>query len=191
MLPGSVTFRAPRYVDAMGIYMVSVTAQDWHGAYEGGLAEIASALNGELGRRGLPPYDPVPGPVPPFEEKLVPSMEDFSVLCREHGADDLLTWSVLVPVSLDSQVTAAREEEPEDPAVIAGAPQVLAMAERLAAAVDLPPGSLAPAGPLSLTSWFFDAHARGVPGADTAFYTALYLHAARHCLVHGCPVVYG
>ncbi|KOY56628.1 hypothetical protein [Streptomyces sp. XY332] len=174
----------------MGIYMVSVTAEDWRGAYEGGRAEIAAGLNQELGRRGLPPYTPGPGPVPRFEEKTVPPMDGFAELCREHGVDDLLSWSVLVPVSLDSEITVATQEEPDEPLAIAGAPQVLLMAELLAASVPLPPEVLAASGPLALTSWYFDASAREVPGADTTFHTALYLHAARHCLTHGCPVVY-
>ncbi|MFF3859743.1 hypothetical protein [Streptomyces sp. NPDC002209] len=174
----------------MGIYMVSVTAEDWHDGDEGGRAEIASGLNRELGGRGLPPYAPGPGPAPRFEEKMIAPMDGFAELCREHGVDDLLAWSVLVPVSLDSEITVATQEEPEEPVTIAGAPQVLLMAELLAASVPLPPEVLAASGPLALTSWYVDACAREVPGADRTFHTALYLHAARHCLAHGCPVLY-
>ncbi|WP_240653809.1 hypothetical protein [Streptomyces sp. AcE210] len=44
----------------MGVYMVSVGAQEWFGDEEDGWGEVASALNAELRQRGLPPYKDVP-----------------------------------------------------------------------------------------------------------------------------------
>jgi hypothetical protein len=83
--------------------------------------------------------------------------------------------------------------------VIAGAPQVLALAERLAAAVELPAEIPEMSGNLALTFWFLEGEAEELAAAkpgrwsenlDTAFYVALYLRAAQHSLRQGCPMTY-
>ncbi|MFI0968448.1 hypothetical protein ACH4S8_45060, partial [Streptomyces sp. NPDC021080] len=75
----------------MGVYLVSVGAEEWFDDEEDGWGEVASALNAELRRRGLPPYedvpletDFVPGSGQAFEEKLSPSMTGFLALCQTH-----------------------------------------------------------------------------------------------------------
>ncbi|MFE0772835.1 hypothetical protein [Streptomyces sp. NPDC058861] len=191
----------------MGVYLVSVTAQDWSRPGEDGYGDIAAPLNTELRRRGLPPYE-VPRAVRDasgrFEEKVSPSMDGFVVLCRTRLTDAelsaLLGWSVLVPFALEETIvlpvgTAYSGEE----TVVAGAPQVLALAERLADAVALPVEALPAGENLALSRWFLDGGAertaRTRPGPwtedrDAAFYAALYLRAAQHSIRYGCPMTY-
>lgn len=203
----------------MGIYLVSVGAQDWldgdgegdgDGA-EGGRGSLAAALDEELRRRGLAPYESVPetaafvrGSGLSFEEKLVPAMDGFAALCREHltpkETELLLGWSVLVPFSLDEEIRLPVESAYTDETVIAGAPEVLALAQRLAAAIGLPVEAIPQAcDNLDLTMWFLEGPAKETaavrPGPwgedlDTAFYAALYLRAAQHSLRRGCPMTY-
>ncbi|WP_369221062.1 hypothetical protein AB5J52_03455 [Streptomyces sp. R39] len=201
----------------MGIYLVSVGAQEWlegegeGDEAEGGRGTLAAALDEELRRRGLAPYDSVPeaaafvrGSGLSFEEKLVPAMDGFAALCREHltprETELLLGWSVLVPFSLDDEIRLPVESAYTDETVIAGAPEVLALAQRLAAAIGLPVEAIPQAcDNLDLTMWFLDGPAKEAaavrPGPwsedlDTAFYAALYLRAAQHSLRRGCPMTY-
>ncbi|MGQ4365314.1 hypothetical protein ACN6LD_000060, partial [Streptomyces sp. SAS_272] len=134
---------------------------------------------------------PLPPPPPP-------------ALCRAHltpaEEETLLGWTVLVPVSLDREVELPIGSAYADETLIAGAPQVLALAERLARALDLPLDAIPETGGnLELTRWFLDgeaseaAVARPGPWADdlqAAFYVALYLRAARYALRHGCPITW-
>ncbi|WP_329453239.1 hypothetical protein [Streptomyces sp. NBC_01724] len=87
----------------MGVYLVSVGAEEWFGDEEDGWGEVASALNAELRQRGLPPYEDVPpetdfasGSGQAFEEKLaepyIPKLPDFPGSSRADGASvDLCT----------------------------------------------------------------------------------------------------
>lgn len=196
-----------RYVAIMGVYLVSVTTQDWSQLGEDGYGDVAAALNTELERRGLPPYRlrQAAGEAPGwFEEKVSPSMDGFVALCRTRLTDtelsSLLDWNVLVPFALEEEIvlpvaTAYSGEE----TVVAGAPRVLALAERLADAVELPVDAIPAGENLTLSSWFLQggaertARARNGPWAkdrDTAFYVALYLRAAQHSIQHGCPMTY-
>ncbi|MEV7886838.1 hypothetical protein ACWD3I_23705 [Streptomyces sp. NPDC002817] len=189
----------------MGVYLVSVDAEDWRGDHEGGYGEIASALDEELNRRGLPPCPSVPeeSRALEFEEKLSPSMDGFVELCRAHLTRDeeetLCGWSVLVPVSLAEEIPLPVGSAYTDTTVVAGAPQVLALAQRLASAIGLPPMLPVMSRNLGLTSWFLDGSAKGTAAArpglwgedlDAAFYVALYLRAAQHSLRKGCPIVF-
>ncbi|MCL6734626.1 hypothetical protein [Streptomyces neyagawaensis] len=198
----------------MGVYLVSVGAKDWFKGSgdeeEDGWVHVSSALNEELGRRGLPAYESVPedvefvrGSGQRFEEKLIPSMDGFVALCEAHlSAEEvavLCGWSVLVPFSLDEPILLPVGSGYTDETLVAGAPQMLALAERLAEAVDLPAETPAMCDNLDLTLWFMDGPARELaasrPGPwsadlDAAFYVALYLRAAQHSLRRGCPIVY-
>ncbi|MEU0031565.1 hypothetical protein [Streptomyces sp. NPDC006335] len=198
----------------MGIYLVSVGAREWFDAdeEEGGKGVLAAALGEELRRRGLPPYESVPeepervvrGAGLSFEEKLVPPMEGFGALCREHLSQEeyqmLCGWSLLVPFALDDEIRLPVENSYADTTTVAGAPQVLALAERLAGAVGLPVDEIPEAcDNLDLTMWFLDGPVKDVAAArpgpwaddlDAAFYVALYLRAAQHSLRRGCPIVY-
>ncbi|WP_031485489.1 hypothetical protein [Streptomyces bicolor] len=195
----------------MGIYLVSVGAQEWFGEAEGGRGDVAAGLNEELERRGLPPYTSVPeeaafapGSGTAFEEKLVPPMDGFTALCRAHLSraeqELLLGWTVLIPVSLDEEIELPVESAYDLTTTVAGAPQILALAERLAEAVELPYDEMpATSDNLELTIWFLDGEAKRTaavrPGRwsddlDAAFYVALYLRAAQHSMRRGCPIVY-
>ncbi|MFD9321455.1 hypothetical protein ACFWDQ_27965 [Streptomyces sp. NPDC060053] len=189
----------------MGVYLVDVGADDWSTAGEEGHADVATALNAELARRGRPPYEPKGGGAPGrFEEKLSPSMDGFDELCRMRLTPEerhaFLDWSVLVPFALDEAVVLPVGSAYTDETLVVGAPYVLALAERLAGALGLPLDLVpAPLGNLELTFWFLEGEAEkaaaGRPGtwADdlaTAFYTALYLRAAQFSLRHGCPMTY-
>ncbi|GAA2550855.1 hypothetical protein GCM10010423_58990 [Streptomyces levis] len=191
----------------MGVYLVSVAAQDWSRPGEDGYGDVAAALNTELERRGLPRYElrqsgrEAPGW---FEEKVSPSMDGFVALCRTLLTDaelsTLLDWSVLVPFALEEEIvlpvgTAYSGEE----TVVAGTSRVLALAERLAGAVGLPVDAIPAGENLALSLWFLEGGAertaRERPGTwaedqDAAFYVALYLRAAQYCLRSGCPMTY-
>jgi hypothetical protein len=191
----------------MGVYLVSVDAQEWFGHEEGGHGETASALNGELRRRGLPLYLPAESATGAhgwFEEKASPSMAAFAALCRAHltpaEEETLLGWTVLVPVSLEREVELEIGSAYADETLIAGAPQVLAIAERPARALGLPLDAIPETGGnLEMTNWFLDGGARAAAAArpgpwaddpDAAFYAALYVRAARYSLRHGCPMTW-
>ncbi|WP_406005418.1 hypothetical protein OG440_04000 [Streptomyces sp. NBC_00637] len=196
----------------MGVYLVSVTARDWSEPGEDGYGDVAAALNTELRRRGLPPYAPraaaVRGARGWFEEKISPSMDGFTALCRAHltGAESsaLLDWSVLVPLPLEEEIVLpVATAYTGDETSVAGAARVLALAERLAGAVALPLDALPAGENLALSLWFMEefkgggarkaAEARPGPWADdpdAAFYVALYLRAAQYSLRHGCPMTY-
>lgn len=188
----------------MGVYLVDVGAADWRAEDEGGYGEIASALDAELTGRGLPRYE-VPAQCRglEFEEKLSPSMDGFVELCRARLTPDeeetLCGWSVLVPIPLDEPVELPVGSAYTDTTVVAGAPQVLALAQRLAAAIGLPPMLPVSHTNLDLTRWFLDGRAEQTAAArpgpwaddlDAAFYVALYVHAAQHSLRRGCPVLF-
>ncbi|MFB8077400.1 hypothetical protein [Streptomyces sp. NPDC056013] len=191
----------------MGVYLVSVTAQDWSQRGEDGYGDVAAALNTELERRRLPPYElrQATGEAPGgFEEKVSPSMDSFLALCRTRLTDAelsaLLDWTVLVPFALEEEIvlpvgTAYSGEE----TVVAGASGVLALAERLADALELPLDAIPAGESLTLSLWFLQggaeqtARTRTGPWAedrDAAFYTALYLRAAQHSIRHHCPMTY-
>ncbi|MFK4103279.1 hypothetical protein ACI2L1_25000 [Streptomyces sp. NPDC019531] len=198
----------------MGIYLVSVGAGEWfdEDEDEGGKGALASALGEELSRRGLPPYESVPeaqervvrGAGLSFEEKLVPPMDGFEALCRAHLSREeyevLCGWSVLVPISLDEEIWLPVATSYTDTTMVAGAPQVLALAEGLARAVALPVDEIPQTcDNLDLTMWFLEGPAKDIAAArpgpwsenlDAAFYVALYLRAAQHSLRRGCPIVY-
>jgi hypothetical protein len=83
--------------------------------------------------------------------------------------------------------------------MVAGAPQVLAIAKKLAAAIDLPAETPATSDNLDLTMWFMEGGAKELAAArpgpwsddlDTAFYVALFLRAAQHSIRRGCPIVW-
>ncbi|MGX1273763.1 hypothetical protein [Streptomyces phaeoluteigriseus] len=191
----------------MGVYLVSIDAREWFGEGEGGHGAVASALDDELRRRGLPPYAPAAGAERGsgwFEEKVSPSMKGFDAFCRdrltEAERDIFYGWTVLVPLSLDEPITLAVGSAYTDETVIAGAPQVLALGERLAGILGLPLDAIPATGAnLELSLWFMEDQVRRTaaarPGAwtedlDTAFYVAVHLRAAQYALRYGRPITY-
>ena len=190
----------------MGVYLVSVDTQDWAEPGEDGYGDVASALDAELARRGLPAYEPpraAPGSRVWFEEKLSRSMDGYAALCEAHLTDaesgTLLGWTLLVPLSLEEKLLLPVGGAYDDETLVAGAPQILALAERLAGIISLPLDAIPVGhGNLELTLWFEEEAHRTAgtrPGPwtddlDTAFYAALYARAARYALRHGCPMTY-
>ncbi|MEU1181473.1 hypothetical protein ABZ464_28290 [Streptomyces sp. NPDC005820] len=189
----------------MGIYLANVTPQDWSTPGEDGHGDIAAALDEELARRGVPPYTPgEPGGRGRFAEKTSPPMDGFDALCRDRLTPEerhtLLSWSFVVPFALEEPVLLPIENSYDTETLVVGAPYVLALAERLAAALRLPLDLIPePSGPHELNAWFLDgdaektAAARPGPWADdldTAFFTALYLRAAQYAQRHHCPLTY-
>jgi hypothetical protein len=190
----------------MGVYLVSLDGAEWFSQDEGeGWGAIASGLNDELRRRGLPPFDRAPGQGTGryFEEKLSAPMEGFASLCASRlspGDAAMMTeWMFLVPISLAEPILLPIGSAYSEESLVAGAPQVLRNAERLAAAIRLP--AEVPAAPhnLDLTLWFMDGEAGELaarwPGPwaadlDTAFHVALCLRAAQHSLRTGSPLGY-
>lgn len=81
--------------------------------------------------------------------------------------------------------------------MVAGAPQVLPLAEKLVAVVDLPPETPTACDNLDLSTWFrhqageFATVRPGLWSKDlgTSFYVALFLRAAQHSIRRGCPIV--
>ncbi|MFI7367702.1 hypothetical protein ACIBO4_36745 [Streptomyces sp. NPDC050149] len=195
----------------MGVYLISVGAEEWFGEEEG-WGEIATALNDDLRQRGLPPYESVPeeeqsfvrGSGQAFEEKLISSMDGFDALCEAHLSQEetetLSHWSVLVPFSLDEEILLPiGSAYSESSTMVAGAPQVLAVAQRLATAIELPAETPRMCDNLDLTMWFREGAAKELAAArpgpwaddlDAAFYVALFLRAAEHSVRRGCPIVY-
>ncbi|MDX2853375.1 hypothetical protein PV342_34050 [Streptomyces sp. PA03-3a] len=192
----------------MGVYLVSVGAEEWFGDEEDGWGEVASALDAELRRRGLPSYEDVPpetdfaaGSGQAFEEKLTPPMTGFDTLCRTHlsqeESETLCDWSVLVPFSLDEEICLPVDSGYCESTTVVGAPQVLPIAEKLAAAIELPSEAPETCDNLDLSMWFrHQAKALSAtrPGLwskdlDAAFYVALFLRAAQHAIRRGCPIV--
>ncbi|MFI0967477.1 hypothetical protein ACH4S8_39720, partial [Streptomyces sp. NPDC021080] len=109
----------------------------------------------------------------------------------------LCGWTVLVPFSLDEEIWLPIESDDHESMVV-GAPQVLPLAEKLAAAIDLPAETPATCDNLDLSMWFRHqakelAATRTGPWTkdlNTAFYVALFLRAAQHSIRRGCPIVY-
>jgi hypothetical protein len=133
----------------VGSYLRSVDALEWFGQDEDGFGYLAAAVNAVLERRGLPVYDVVPdearlarGSGARFKEKLVPPIDTFAELCQEHltaeEAETLCVWEVLLPISLDPEIWLPIPADSPHESMIAGAPQVLPLAERLAAILELP-----------------------------------------------------
>jgi hypothetical protein len=190
----------------MGVYLVSVDAKDWSEPGEDGYGDIAFALDAELERRGRPPYRPrriARGAAGWFEEKISRSMDGFTALCRTYLTDaeswTLTDWFLLVPLSLEEGILLPVGGAYTDETLVAGAPQVLALAERLAGIIGLPLDAIpATGGNLELLLWFEEevgktAEARPGPWTDdldAAFYVALYVRAAQYSLRHGCPMTY-
>lgn len=192
----------------MGVYLVSVGAQEWFGTGEDSYGELAAALNRELARRGLPPYESVPGEAPfvrgsglAFEEKLVPPMDSFGALCEAHLSREqtevLCGWTVLVPLSLQEEIWLPIRSTDSEESMIAGAWQVLTLAKQLAVIVELPAEVADKCDNPDLTTWFMEEAAglaatrpgRWSEDLDAAFYVALFLRAAQHSLRRGCPIV--
>ncbi|WP_406725054.1 hypothetical protein WJ438_10905 [Streptomyces sp. GD-15H] len=81
--------------------------------------------------------------------------------------------------------------------MVVGAPQVLPLAEKLAAAIELPPETPATCDNPDLSMWFRDQASELATtrtglwstDLDTAFYVALFLRAAQHSIRRGCPIV--
>ncbi|MFI9545897.1 hypothetical protein ACIHAR_18550, partial [Streptomyces sp. NPDC052016] len=102
-----------------------------------------------------------------------------------------------MPLSLEEEIllpvgTAYTGDE----TLVAGAPRILALAERLSGGIGLPLDVIPEGRNLDLSLWFLEGGARKAaeerPGPwsgdlDAAFYVALYLRAAQYSLRYGLP----
>lgn len=195
----------------VGVYLRSIDGLEWFGDEADGFGYLAAGVNEELWRRGLPAFTSVPEAAPygrssglEFEEKLVPQIESFVALCEEHlSAEEIETlcaWTFMVPVSLEEEIWLPIPADAAHEEMIAGAPQVLALAERMAAVLGLPVEARETGdGRNALTAWFLDGSAKELAGPsraawatdlDAAFYVAVFLRAARFSLRHGRPIRY-
>jgi hypothetical protein len=124
-------------------------------------------------------------------------------LCETHlsreESEILCGWSVLVPFSVDEEIWLPIDSNYRDsePTMVVGAPQVLPLAEKLAAAIDLPAETPATCDNLDLSMWFrhqakeLATTRTGLwtKDLDTTFYVSLFLRAAQHSVRRGCPIV--
>ncbi|WP_240653807.1 hypothetical protein [Streptomyces sp. AcE210] len=127
-------------------------------------------------------------------------MTGFLALCETHlsreESEILCGWTVLVPVSLDEEIWLPIESS-DYHSMVAGAPQVLPLAGKLATFIALPPETPATCDNLDLSTWFrhqAEEPTTTRPGPwskdlDTAFYVALFLRADQHSIRRGCPIV--
>ncbi|MFB8392699.1 hypothetical protein [Streptomyces yangpuensis] len=128
----------------------------------------------------------------------VPAM--MAATCQTHlsreESEILYGWTVLVPFSLDEEIWLPIETDNHE-SMVAGAPQVQPLAEKLAAAIDLPAETPATCDDLALSTWFTHramelatTHAGPwIKDLDTTFYVALFLRTAQHSIRRRCPIV--
>ncbi|UWP83167.1 hypothetical protein [Dactylosporangium fulvum] len=157
----------------MGIYLVNISALNW------AQDECAPLLDEALATRNLPPYPGPPTTAGDFEEKLIPSMDDFAEMCARHDATDFLNASLIVPVDFTGLIELPAESTYDDVTKVFSAQRLRAAIAPIAAEVGLPAGL--PSGPMALTNAIDD---------PLTFYVALFRQAAEHSLRHGCPLTY-
>ncbi|MFF7458283.1 hypothetical protein [Kitasatospora sp. NPDC008115] len=190
----------------MGVYLVSVEADDWLDDEEG-FGPVARAVDTALAERGLPPFVCPPvtefraGSGRHFEEKLYRPISGFERFCSELAdgtVDALLGWDVLLPVELEAPLVLPVECSYNDVTAVWDAPRVLAAARRVAELLALPPGIPEHCDNLEIGIWFdrrAEAAAASSPGRwtedlDVAFHAALFLRAAEYSLRSGRPLAY-
>ncbi|MFJ8436321.1 hypothetical protein ACIQ9P_33975 [Kitasatospora sp. NPDC094019] len=189
----------------MGIYLVSVEADDW--LDEEVLGPVARELDAVLAGRGLSPFVCPPtrdfraGSGQHFEEKLYRPIAGFEAFCRQLGdgtLEALLGWDVLLPMELETPVLLPVECAYNDMTAVGDAHRTLAAARQLADLLALPPGIPEHCDNLEIGRWF-DTRAAAVaavsPGPwtadlDTAFHAAVFLRAAEYTLRSGRPLAY-
>jgi hypothetical protein len=155
------------------MYLVDIGAERW------AQDECAPLLDEALAARGLPPYPGPPTTAADFEEKLIPSMNDFAALCARHDATEFLDATLLVPIDFSGLITLPVESSYDNVTNVYSAQRLRAAIAPIAAEVGLPAGL--PSGPLALTAAIDD---------PLTFYVALFRQAAEHSLRHGCPLTY-
>lgn len=155
------------------MYLVDVSAASW------AQDECAPLLNRALAARGLPPC-PVPhATAGTFEEKLIPSMNDFAETCARHDATEFLDASLIVPVDFTGLIELPVPNAYDDVTTVFSAQRLHATMAPIVAEVGLPDDL--PAGAMALTNAIDD---------PLTFYVALYRQAAEHALRHSCPMTY-
>jgi hypothetical protein len=155
------------------MYLVDISAEDW------ARNECAPLLDEALVARDLPPYPGPPAAAGDFEEKLIPSMEDFARLCARHDATEFLNASLIVPMDFSGLIELPVENSYDDVTQVFSAQRLRAAIAPIAAEIGLPAGL--PSGPMALTNAIDD---------PLTFYVALFRQAAEHSLQHGCPLTY-
>jgi hypothetical protein len=159
----------------VGVYLVSISASNW------AQDERASLLDEALAARGLPPYAGPPARVPvgDFEEKLIPSMDDFADLCARHDPTDAFGGLLIVPADFTGLIELPVESNLDDVTSVASAWRIREAIAPMAAEVGLPADL--PGGPMGLTLAISD---------PLLFYVALFQQAAEYSLRYGSPLEY-
>ena len=191
----------------MGVYFVSVEADDW--ANDDLMVAVRGELADALAQRGIarydgPPQDVVFGPDEGdhFEEKLSRDNTGFAHVLREHfdGAPvaNLPFWSMIIPVVVDGLVELTVPSAYDDRTTIGSSLVVQTAMKTLADLVELPPLVPRRSDNLNITDWFdeIEAGTVDVPAGpwrddlDTAFYIAMFLRAAEFSIHRSCPMRY-
>ncbi|MFE2105566.1 hypothetical protein ACFXAF_06785 [Kitasatospora sp. NPDC059463] len=189
----------------MGVYLVSVAADDW--ADDEVFGPVGREIDAALAGRGLPPFAYPPpvelraGPGLDFEEKMYRPISGFSEFCGELAdgtLEALVGWDVLLPRELDAPLVLPVECAYNDVTAVGDAHRALAAARRLAELLALPPGLPEHCDDLAISTWF-EEHAAAAaavsPGRwtqdlDVAFYAAVFLRGAEYVLRRGRPLTY-
>lgn len=191
----------------MGIYLVSVDADDW--TNDELLVAAQPELEKALISRGLDRYAGPPSGVPVpadegdhFEEKLYRDMNSFEALCNEHlegtALTDVLHWDMIIPVGFDGPIELPVASAYAETTTVCSAFRLLAAMQTLAAALELPQDVPRRSDNLDITDWFDEIEAGNVSTSDgpwrhspdAAFYTAMYLRGAQFSIQRSCPMRY-
>lgn len=193
------------YGDRVGVYFVSVEADDW--ANDDLMVAVRGGLADALARRGIaryegPSLDVVLGPDEGdhFEEKLVRDQSGFIRVLQEHfdGAPvaNLPCWSMIIPVAFEGLVELPLPSAYDDTTTIGSSFVVKGAMTALAELTELP--ALVPhrSENLDVTDWFDEVEAGTVNAPagpwrddlDTAFYIAMFLRAAEFSIHRSCAM---
>lgn len=178
----------------MGVYLVSVSRDDWQAECEdeGSVPALAAATL-ESAKLVLPPFGDEPFG---FEEKFFMDQGTFmSLVASVVGDAALFDAEVWLPVAFEGTLEAAGPGAYVDPLMVGSSVTLLSHLQRVAAHIGLP--AEVPAGDnLAIGMWFEEqevAHADDdAPlwrrDLEASFYVATFLRAAEHSTKYRVPL---